>query len=170
MIRDFGRRRGRQAFTLLEILVVMVVLAAIIGLIVALLWSTIRVERADAAVMQRLQAQSALADQFREDVARASDAPEAWEEYTAGPHCLILKRGDGGPILYRWEEGRLERIEHTGDGESLRQLPVGGQQVTVEFTRGGTEPRLLALRLLESREPGPDRLLEIAAALGGDLR
>jgi hypothetical protein len=151
-------------------MVVMTLLSMFIGLIVAVIWSAIRIERADASVMTRMLVQNALAEQFREDVAGAVETLKEWEEHTAGSQCLILRRPDGSHVVYAWQNKQLSRLEKIVETENKRLLPAGAEQADVEFRTSGSENRLVTLRLTETRGPGPKRLLEIAAALGGDVR
>jgi prepilin-type N-terminal cleavage/methylation domain-containing protein len=161
---------SRPGFTLIEMMVVMTVLGFFCTLFAALIWGAVKIERADAEVFQRMLAQNALADRFREDVARAKAAPEKGGDFQASSTCLILQRADGSQVVYRWHEGRLQRFEVDDDDEVEQNFPVGGERTKVEFTRAGHERRLIIMRLIELRDRGPNRLVEISTALGGDLR
>lgn len=161
------KRTGRKGFTLLEMLSVMLLFGAMLALTATMLTSGFRVERSSAAAYRRLVHQHALEDQFRADVAEATATPEAWEDFEASPDCLILKNADGRHVLYHWHANRLTRLEHDGDQESKRELPLGDARFTVEFIRDG---RLITLRLEESRKTGVVLVHEMCAALGGGVR
>ena len=163
-----GRRPG---FTLLEILVIMFALGVVMLLGTATLLGTIQMAQATTAGFDQLLGRSVLADQFRADVAQAADAPANVDEVTAGSTCLILRRADGRHIIYRWSNHELERSELSVSGTTRRRLPLGSAGAAVEFTRAGNDRRLVILRLSQSWGPGKrQRQLDIAAALGGDLR
>jgi prepilin-type N-terminal cleavage/methylation domain-containing protein len=163
---------GRRGFTLVEMTCVMILLTVVFGFIIVLLRETLLLKFAHAESSQRRLAQSALADRFRADVARAEKTPRQWRYYKAGPHTLILENRDGSHILYLWQEDRLERRVFGDEKDSAQNMPVGGERVGVEFVRDGAAPRLVSLRLLTLRgeSPLPGQTLTIAAALGGDWR
>src|SRR5207247_5531781 len=103
------------------------------------------------------------------DVAQAADAPPRWKEAVAGPTCLILQQSAERHVLYRWEAGRLERSEFTGDKPGWRQVLLSDDAAAAEFGRSVPGDRLLTLQFFAIRPNGSkDRLLEITAALGGD--
>lgn len=184
----------RRGYTLIEILCV-IALLGVLGLVMAiLLREVILVERTQAQGFDRLLQSQTLADQFRADVADAQSAPQAWQQFKADAHTLILQRQNGERIIYRWQAGQLQRLTYEDlalpklspsvqavlgvaavpalerRAIAERTLPVGGKQVGVEFVRDGAN--LLRLRLLTVRDgnPAPGQTLEIAAALGGDWR
>jgi hypothetical protein len=151
-------------------LVVMVALGIVLALVTATLLGAFRSERLVAGVTHRLAQQHALTDDFRADVGRAADAPDAWDQWTAGPACLILRRPDDSHVVYRWDAGGLQRHELSRSAKVARAVPLGDDNATVEFVRGGPGNRLVTLRLVEARPHGAPRQLDISAALGGDLR
>lgn len=163
----------RGGFTLFEMLVVMSTLALLLGLIAATLLGTMRIERADAAFFHRILEQSALADQFRGDVARALEAPAQWGDYEAGPDCLILRHAGDRHVVYRWADKRLLRTTFAGQTKTEQLLPTGAEPelVTVEFSQAG--PRQWLLHLSGAPGPGTPRPrfdVHVVAALGGELR
>jgi prepilin-type N-terminal cleavage/methylation domain-containing protein len=162
-------RRPRRGFTLVEMVVVLAALGLVLLLVAGILVGVLRTEQMVAGVSHRLTLESALADQFREDVALASAAPETLGEQTAGPELLILRLAEEKYILYCWHEGILERFEVAGTKMSAHPMPLGDDRVSVEFSRsaGG---RVLSLRLVEPGRGNQKREVEFAAALGGDLR
>jgi prepilin-type N-terminal cleavage/methylation domain-containing protein len=167
------RRTRVRGFTLLEMIVVLALVSVLMLLIAASLWGAVKIERADAAVLARIQVQSQLADLFREDISSALECPDAVGETAAGPECLILKVGDGRHVVYRWYGDRLTRRELGGADETPRALSVGGEFIAAEFERGPADSRDVHLILRETRRPVPSRsnwTLRISAALGGDQR
>ena len=161
----------RPGFTLIESVVVMASLSIVILLIAATLWGAVKIERADAATLQRIIVQAALADRFREDVGHAVECPDSLNEIQSGPACLILKLADRH-VVYRWSDDRLKRTEFAGDQSAAAPLAVGGEQVSVRFDRSA-DGHTATLHLVESRgrrESRRDWPLEISAAVGGDRR
>jgi hypothetical protein len=155
----------------LEILAVMGSMGAVLLLATATLLAAQRINRSAVGVSGRLAVQAALADQFRQDVARATAAPDTFEKQHAGPECLILQTADGGYVVYRWGKGQLERSEYVGRRESRQRLPVGSDRAAVEFSRAGPSGRLVTLRLIEMPGNTPSRhAIELSASLGGDLQ
>jgi hypothetical protein len=137
----------------------------------ATLLGTIQVQQGATASLQRLTVQSALADQFRADVAQSVAAPENRDRFVAGPNCLLLRTADGRNIVYHWHDNRLERSEQAGSRTSEQIVPVGPAGTGVEFARTGPGGWVLVLRLSPPEGTvGPNHLREIGAALGGDLR
>src|SRR5262249_20174060 len=141
----------RRGFTLLEIALVLFLLVIILVLIATAMSAMLKIDRADAAAFARMTAQGNLAEQFREDVAGASDVPAQWDKLAAGPGCLIPGR-PGGHVIYRWDQNRLQRIEAGAAGETRRPMPVGKDCTGVEFSRAGAG-RLITLKLLGGGSP-----------------
>ena len=169
--RDVPCPARRSAFTLFEILVVMASMGPVLLLATATLLAAQRINRSAAGVSERLAVQAALADQFRQDVAQATAAPDTFEKKHAGPGCLILRAADGRHVVYRWDKGQLERSAHVGGRESRQRLPAGSNRAVVEFSRAGPSGRLVTLRLIELPGNTPTRhAIEISASLGGDLQ
>jgi prepilin-type N-terminal cleavage/methylation domain-containing protein len=162
--------RGRAGFTLLEMLSVMFVMSIVFGFGATILLAALRIDQAGAATLRLMAWRSELADQFRADVARADAAPERLGELTSGATCLILHWPDGTHVIYQGhDEGRLDRIFRGTGSETRRPMPMGNPNVTVEFARGAGARPMVTLRLVDSKY-GTTRSVEIAAALGGDLR
>jgi hypothetical protein len=155
----------------MEMLLVMFLLSA--GLVVGMvaLWGGMRVEKSAAGGLFRQSAHGLLADQFRDDVARAVSAPESVVDLKSGPTCLVLAAKDGTHIVYRWDHGELSRSERTGTHVSAQRIGTGPGCVGVEFARQGPEGRLITMRLSEARGVSDStRQVEFSAALGGDMR
>jgi hypothetical protein len=151
-------------------LLVMVLLSILMLLATATVIGALRVQRVATDGFHRAALRNALADQFRADVGRASAAPDEADGQKAGPHCLILRLGDGRLVSYRWHDQLLERLESEPHGQSVRPVPLAGERVG-EFIREGAQRRLIILRFGESRTRESGRhLVEIAAVLGGDLQ
>jgi hypothetical protein len=165
------REARRFGFTVIEILLVMVALALVMLLGGAVLLGGVRIEKSAAESLHRMSLRGLLAERFRADVSGAAAAPEAAGQFHANPQCLVLRMPEGGHVVYRWQEGELQRWELSGTKESRRQVSVETGCTGVEFSRGGHDRRVVTLRLSRAQnEGGPTRTLDISAALGGDLR
>jgi prepilin-type N-terminal cleavage/methylation domain-containing protein len=163
----------RPGFTLIELLVAMVLLSTLMLLIVTTLWTAVRIERSDAAAFNRTVVQGQVAERFRTDVAAALDTPAQWQQFSAGPACLILALGRDHHLVYRWDSDRLSRLEFQDDNKSEQFLSLGGEAMTIIFMRSGPGGRVLTLRLGELRGAGKvqrEHLTDISATLGGDTR
>ena len=154
----------RRGFSLIEMLVIIMMLGIVLTFSATILHGGFRIERASAAAFRRIQHQHVLADQFRADVAEAAATPESWEDFDAGPECLILRMDQEHHVMYEWRNQRLNRIEHLGDRERQRAIPLEGERLAVEFIRDG---RLITLRLRDSGKAGVAQVRETAAALTG---
>lgn len=166
-------RPARRGTSLVEMLVVMAGLAVLLSFLALALWGTIRIERADAAVFVRTLAQSTLADQFRSDVAQSNGAPAKWDDFRAGPDCLILQKPSGEHIAYVWNKERLLRYEQTTEKrlEQAFSLGVHRLDVTIEFVRPDARLCLLKMRGVPGEGSTRPRFqLDVLAALGGELR
>lgn len=150
------RIRCRSGWMLIEILLVIVCLSILLSLLGSLVWAIFRIQNASVDSFLVLQRESRFADLFRDDVARSVDVPEWSGDYEASPVCLVLK-GDGLTILYRFLDGRLERLELGDRDPVVESFPVP----RAEFRRAG--------RYVEMSVFGPKRgRLTIGAALGGN--
>jgi prepilin-type N-terminal cleavage/methylation domain-containing protein len=161
----------RPGFTLVEMSLVLAGLGLLLLIGTAILIGAVRMERANAVAQRRLTDRAALAEQFRDDVGGADATPERVGKLTAGPTCLILRRADGGHVVYRWHAGRLERSEPASPGASRPPRAVGPEFVGVEFKREGAGHGLVTLSLSEPGEfGGPVQPFVLSAALAGDQR
>jgi type II secretory pathway pseudopilin PulG len=159
----------RPAFTLIEVLAVMGTMGIVLLLATATLVGAQRINASAAEVAQRLAVKAALADQVRQDVARATAAPDAFEKLRAGPGCLILQMADSSGVIYRWEDGQLGRTQFLGHEQFRQRMPVGSDRASVEFLRSGPGGRVVTLRLSEPRgNAASRRVIECSSALGGD--
>lgn len=163
----------RRAFSMVEVLVVFAVLGMVLTLSIGLLAGTMTTYEADAALGQRILRQTAVADRFREDVARSTASPPTIDDFIASPLCLILSRPDGAVVVYLAGEGWLDRFERL-PGQPWRQVDlIRNEAVRVEFPRAAAAQGIFALRYSEHHDsPGPSvrNVLQINAALGGDVK
>ncbi len=166
------RAAGRRpAFSLLDMCGFMAALALALSLLLVVLAGALRLEAASAGVLRQLGAQRELADQFRQDVARATEAPQRWNEAKASATCLILRQSKDRHIVYRVDANRLVRSEHVGERVQQRPMALGRGQVAVEFVRPAEGGRLFAVRVSSIPKAGNTEFVtEIAATLGGDLQ
>ncbi|MFO0808442.1 MAG: type II secretion system protein [Gemmataceae bacterium] len=161
----------RAGYTLLEMLVVMWGLAIALGMGIVLVTTLLRADRVSQATLRHLVLRATVADQFRADVGRAADAPDALGEDKRGPACLILRVPDVGHVIYRVKAEQLERIVRATDGMDVRRSePIGPPESTVEFGRTEGERPTIVLRLIDAPAPGAIRRTEIAAVVGSDRR
>jgi type II secretory pathway pseudopilin PulG len=174
-------RSARPAFTLVEMLVAMLLMAIVVGVGSLALVAGLRLQQSALDGSQRQSWQSLLADEFRSDVGQAAALadqlewpaapPEPLSSLRAGPATLILRIGDKKHVVYRWRQGQLERSEVEGGKRRDRQIPIAFTCKEAEFTRTGSDWPLITLRLTEAPRPGQQaRVMEIRAALGGDWR
>ena len=154
--------RRRPVWRLIEMLLLLVGLGLAMGLGTALL-VVARANSQAAESLLRMTAQQTLADRFRKDVAAAGTAifpPDRERESTVSDE-IILRRSDTEQITYRFDNGRLVRIERVGEKVTRDELPLGTGVRSVSFRRGeGT----VTLRL------GGVTPQDITAAVGGDRR
>jgi prepilin-type N-terminal cleavage/methylation domain-containing protein len=163
--------KSRRAFSLVEILVVMGVLAVFFTVATGAFVGIQRTYHADQAAQRRLVAQNTLADLFRGDVAVAIAAPKERDDIEAGPQCLILELSAHEWIVYEMGENHVERRLFKKGAETKQSWPAPGEGVHIEFRRDAPEGRLLSLRWKEKRRPSNvERVWDFAAALGGDVR
>jgi prepilin-type N-terminal cleavage/methylation domain-containing protein len=162
--------RFRRGFTLVEMLVVMALVVLLSGLMAKLLIETLGVERFQRQAFDKTLQDNALADQFRADVAQAESTPDQWRDYQAGKDTLILQLPKGEHVVYRWQENSLRRLAFAPKSKTERNVPTGDENTELAFIHDPQNPKLLRLRLFSVREESPRQTLDIAAALGGDLR
>lgn len=168
-----GGNRGhvrRGGFTLLEMQAVMFAMGVALFLGTQLIVAALKVERIGRAADTRLARRAELARDFRGDVARAAAAPDQLAGLSAGPTNLILRMSGGTTVVYRWQNGMLERVERTSEAEAVRPYPSGPELSRVEFRRPKEGRGLVTLRLIESAKGGQERVVDLSAALAGDLR
>jgi type II secretory pathway pseudopilin PulG len=162
-----GKRR--HAFTLVEILTVMFGLGVAMALGTVILAGMLRIQKASQLSLERTFARSALADQFRTDVAASRALVKGLGDFHSSESCLIL-RGKSGCIVYRFQEGRVERLDMSMDGTVRHRALLGPQAERVCFISQGRKP-LIAMSLEQSTDKPHDRRTWLyQAALGGDWR
>jgi prepilin-type N-terminal cleavage/methylation domain-containing protein len=164
-----SRAASRRGFTLLEVAIVMAASTLLLMICAVTTATAIRLTRSGLKTLDTMSQISDLADQFRWDVSRATAAPADFGRYKAGPACLLLRTGkDDDYVVYHWESGVLERIFMARVAPDRRRLAIPAS-VMPEFERSGPSEGIVTMRLVDSnRRAG--RVIEIAAALGGQLR
>jgi hypothetical protein len=160
-------KRIRKWFSLLEMTALLMLVGIVLVFTATIFHGGFRIERAGARAFRNIVHRHELADQFRADVADTIATPENWEDFEAGPTCLILTKAENDHVIYEWRGKNLSRIERNADDERKRTFPIEGERLEVAFVRDG---RLITLRLQESNKPAPSRIREIAAALPGGSR
>lgn len=159
----------RRAYSLIEMLAVMAVLAFILGLGGALLLTAMRADQVGAATLHEMSIHDELADQFRADVARATETPAELGNLKAGPTCLILRTA-AGHVAYHWHDHKLDRIVLANGQESRRPVAVSSEDTSVEFVRPAGDRTIISVRVIQTLPRTAKRTTEISAALGGDVR
>ena len=161
-----GKRR--LAFTLVEIATIMVGLFVAMALGSVILAGTLQIQKASKLSLERTYARSALADQFRTDVAGSGAVLKDLGDARASESCLIL-RGNSSCIVYRFQEGRVERQDTSLDGAVLHRAMLGPRVDQLRFARNGHNQRLITMSLEQSTDKPQDRRIWLfRAALGGD--
>lgn len=167
--------RPRSGFALVEMMVLIISLAAGMTLGGATLILALQTERAVDQTYHTLVQRRTLAEQFRTDVSRATATPERTylgeDEVFASPTCLILEGPGKQQVVYLWLSGHLERVQVKGGQALWQRLPVGAKAAGLELSQASGRESLITLRLKEAtRNGGPARHFELSAALGGDWR
>lgn len=163
-------RGARQGMSLIEVTVVMALLLVLLSLTSTAIWSTIRIERAEAAAFQKTIQHSILADQFREDVANSKATPQEFGDHSAGADRIILAQADGKHIVYSWLGKQVERTEITEDAATTWSMPIG-EDLKVEFARSDSQGELIVIRFFDLRKGmSLQTPVEFAAGLGGNLK
>jgi type II secretory pathway pseudopilin PulG len=160
----------RPGYTLFEMIAVVGVIGVAVTMSMSLILGAFQVERTANTTHKRLTTRTALIDEFRADVSRATAAPASKGDLKAGPTCLILSLPGDVCVYYRWHEGVLERDQLPGLPKP-HQRGAGFDVTAVTFDRSGSGDRLITMTLTEAVGTGNLRhQSEISAALGGDLR
>ncbi len=164
------RPARRRAFTLVELLCVMVGIEVALGFGAIMLIAAMRADQMSASGIERLRRHVELAQAFRSDVAAAESVPDQAAGYTNNPHCLVLQLPGSHYVIYNWGNGRLDRIVNGPDGAVTQMIRVGTGNVDLEFSRSEPEQSVLHLRVRDSMPNGAVRITNLAACLGGDRK
>lgn len=155
--------RKRRGTTLVEVLVVVAVLAALMPVLGSLFWSTARIQQAGLASFEDLQRRVDLFATFRDDVAQATELPEFAGDHQASEFCMLLTGPDGDLVVYRGGDGTVTRRVLRAKGGDERTFALADAEAKVRFARRG--------RLAEMTIAPPHRgTTTIAAAMGGGRR
>jgi prepilin-type N-terminal cleavage/methylation domain-containing protein len=166
---------GRHGFTLLEMLVVIAVSTAIVGLAVALVVTMMHIEKEARSRLGTGVTQGRLADQFRRDV-RASTGlsfAEASSDEGQKPACE-LTLGSDRVVRYETSGPAVVRTELDADQVVRREtyrLPRGAT-ISVELAEDPS-PAIASLRITpgdNTKNRPPVQSARIAAVLGADNR
>lgn len=156
-------KRRRAGMALIELLMLLLGLGAAMALGTALLLVALRANSQAATALLRMTAEQTIADRFRHDVAAAEAVlfpPDRDRESTVSGE-IVLRRSDTEQITYRFDNGRLIRVERVGEKVTRVELAVGPGCRSVSFRRGeGT----VTMRLQGTKAQ------DITAAVGGDRK
>jgi hypothetical protein len=116
-----------------------------------------------AATLLQVAAPPALADRFRQDVAAARSVqfPPERESESSVSGEIVLRRSDTERITYRFDNGKLLRIERREEKVTRDELPLDAGCRAVSFRRGeGTVTMRLHCKAAQ----------DITAAVGGERK
>lgn len=170
-VRGRRPRPGRPGYTLVEMLMVMFVFTAFLGVSVALVELLLKMDGGARAHQEAIAATARLARAFRADVHAASRVgPPAG---APAPSDRLVLAGPGGrAVEYRVERGSLVRTERE-DGVFRRTesfpLPARTGRLAIEEDGGRTRVAVVFDRR-SARNRGAPRELRLEAALGLDHR
>src|SRR5207249_4439678 len=145
LTREFPCRR--HGFSLFEMTLVIFGMATLTLVGTAMMLGTFKAEKSAENGYLRLRSRIELADQFRADVARATEAPKSFDKLQAGPTCLILRDADGKHVIYLWKTTELHRREQNATGVAETLFPLEPNIRGVEFILSGANDRMVSLRL-----------------------
>lgn len=155
--------RKRHGYTLIEMLIVIMLVTLALGIGSSILIAALKLNKTLSDDEQRLRTRADLADQFRADVGLAVATPDELNDLKANPSCLILRLSDGRNIAYRWQDGRLEKLEPATSKQNVLPVEPGWEPA---FGRSD-DKKLVTLTLAKAEG---NRTWVVAAALGGDQR
>ena len=135
-------RHHRSGYTLVEMLVVISVNSVLMAAAVTLLAALVKSDRSGQQHCERTRALVQLAEQFRDDVATASDATIATNQVG---ETLRLRFGDERTVEYVRDGKRIRRLEHEGSAASSREAYSLAELSNATF--GISEDKLTALSL-----------------------
>jgi prepilin-type N-terminal cleavage/methylation domain-containing protein len=162
--------RPRSGFTLLELLAVMACLGIVLCFGTVLLVASMRTDRMIVETMGQVRRHSELADQFREDVAKAIDAPAEAAAHVAGSNCLILQQPGNVYVIYRDLPDYCEQITIRPGSVTKRPLIHSSIDSKVEFSRSGPSNSIITLHVRETVAHRKPKDLAISAYVGGDRK
>jgi hypothetical protein len=162
-----SRRARRRGASLVELLIVIVLISAALGLAVPLVELLVRVGNAAPDHLERVTRTTRLAAAFRADVRGAATAEDA----TAEKRLRLA----GGPteVTYHIERDHLVRLEREGErivgreAYALDERPVAWR-IERDPGTGATFVALVLDRRLTARRKVAPRQLRIEARLGAD--
>ncbi|MFL5331363.1 MAG: type II secretion system protein J [Gemmataceae bacterium] len=162
--------RPRGGFTLLELLAVIACLGIVLCFGTVLLVASMRTDRMIVETIEQVRRHSELTDLFREDVAKAIEAPAEAAGHVAGPSCLILQQPGNVYVIYRDLPEHCEQILIRPEGVTKRPFAHYSLDSKVEFSRSGPDNSLITLRVRETVPHRSPKDLAVSASIGGDRK
>lgn len=165
---------SRRGFSLLELLFVITIGAAIMGIAITSLAALLRIHLIDDITMKEGNAQRQLMDTFRSDVRIATK----WTK-PADVNATIWKfiRPDGNTASYEFKKGVVTRLLHDSEKLVARERFFQGEEarLRIEAPERWADKRLSMLQLVieypaDKSATGATRTWRVAAALGADHR
>jgi prepilin-type N-terminal cleavage/methylation domain-containing protein len=165
--------RRRRGFTLIEVIVVMMAGALVLGLCVGLIHLLVGLDRAGRAHMNERTAVARLAQTFRDDV-RAAVAAEPAAGAGGPGRRLVLKRPDGREVEYLVEEGAVLRAEREGEKvrhrDTFRLSRREAARLDVQPSEGLTVVALGFEARADRKDKGAYHAYRVESVLGQDHR
>ena len=161
----------RRGLSLIEMLVVMTVSVAVVGLVAGMIRLLMKADRAAEDHLVRSGAVDQLSDSFRQHVRAAREAKTVQQD---GADKLQLKLDEARTVEFLAREQVVIRSEREA-GQIRRQdrytVPVGSAvRFEVQSDEKSTTVSLVLARRLGQPDRGPPRELRVHAMLGRDLR
>lgn len=144
------------------------VLAMTLGFGTAIMILSFRGNAVASGTLRHVVQTGLIADQFRDDVALAVQAPERVAAEERNGRQLFLARADGTIVIYRFNDGRLTRAVRSGESEQKAVLARTPADESFEFDLSRLDRKLVTLRFLETRRARPQQRVDVTAAIGGD--
>lgn len=157
---DFcSRRRAERGFTLVELSIVVFLLSILAAVSGTLLVRYLSIHDEVAARAESVSRCHLFLAHLREDLLRADAELPGFQDLTASPDCLILKR-TGAPeriVVYQMTGGRMQREEYedrAGGSARVDARPLLDKRATVFFQR---DARYASLLWVNVEQPSPSR-------------
>jgi prepilin-type N-terminal cleavage/methylation domain-containing protein len=156
----------RRAFTLIEMLVVLTVGSAAIGIAISALFALMRTERVGRERIPQVSVLSQLAEQYRNDAHSARQT--TIDDTTVQQHFDLA---DGRSATYCVGTDAVERLERSADKKIRRETYFLPEGTVATFTVDSkSTPSVASILMASNPDAATKRTWQIAAILGQDHR